>query len=339
MFRVLKVNVYRFFIFWFRIFLIGRNSFINRFGVDYYNRLIDVLIVSNIFFMVILFYWDLFQVFQDIGGWENFFLIELFNSYVDFCFQIFGDRVKFWMIFNEFMYQAWLGYGLGEFFLNIQDLGSVFYRIGYVVIKVYVIVYYIYDEKYRQEQKGVIFLSFSVFWVEFKLLEVFRDVEVVDRMLQFLLGWFVYFIFRNGDYFEVMKWKVGNRSELQYLVIFRLSSFIEEEKRYISVIVDVFCFNIYFFRIVQYIIFNLNLFFYEYDQEMIAEEDFLWSFIVLNRVAFWGMRRLFNWIKEEYGDIFIYIIENGAGLINLGVEDIDRMFYYKIYINEVLKGI
>nr|XP_008515149.1 PREDICTED: lactase-phlorizin hydrolase [Equus przewalskii] len=338
MLRALKVNAYRFSISWSRIFPTGRNSSINRLGVDYYNRLIDALIASNISPMVTLFHWDLPQALQDIGGWENPSLIELFNSYADFCFQTFGDRVKFWMTFNEPMHQAWLGYGSGEFPPNIQDPGSAPYRIGHAVIKAHATVYHTYDEKYRQEQKGVISLSLSAFWAEPKSPEVPRDVEAADRMLQFSLGWFAHPIFRNGDYPEVMKWKVGNRSELQHLATSRLPSFTEEEKRYISATADVFCLNTYSSRIVQHTTPNLNPPSYEYDQEMTAEEDPSWPSTALNRAAPWGMRRLLNWIKEEYGDIPIYITENGAGLTNPEVEDTDRMFYHKTYINEALKA-
>ncbi|KAK2109007.1 hypothetical protein P7K49_014172 [Saguinus oedipus] len=58
----------------------------------------------------------------------------------------------------------------------------------------------------------------------------------------------------------------------------------------------------------------------------------------MNRAAPWGMRRLLNWIKEEYGDIPIYITENGVGLTNPKEEDTDRIFYHKTYINEALKA-
>lgn len=338
MLRALKVKAYRFSISWSRIFPTGRNSSINSRGVDYYNRLIDGLVESNIFPMVTLFHWDLPQALQDIGGWEDASLIELFNSYADFCFQTFGDRVKFWMTFNEPMYQAWLGYGSGDFPPNVKDPGWAPYRIGHALIKAHARVYHTYDEKYRQKQKGVISLSLSAHWAEPKSPEVPRDVEAADRMLQFSLGWFAHPIFRNGDYPEAMKWKVGNRSELQHLATSRLPRFTEEEKRYVRATADVFCLNTYSSRIVRYTTPRLNPPSYQDDQETIEEEDPSWPSTALNRAAPWGMRRLLNWIKEEYGDIPIYVTENGVGLANPKVEDTDRIFYHKTYINEALKG-
>uniref|UniRef100_A0A2K5J2E8 Lactase/phlorizin hydrolase n=1 Tax=Colobus angolensis palliatus TaxID=336983 RepID=A0A2K5J2E8_COLAP len=337
MLRALKVKAYRFSISWSRIFPTGRNSSINSHGVDYYNRLIDGLMASNIFPMVTLFHWDLPQALQDIGGWENPALIELFDSYADFCFRTFGDRVKFWMTFNEPMYLAWLGYGSGEFPPGVKDPGWAPYRIAHAIIKAHATVYHTYDEKYRQQQKGVISLSLSTHWAEPKSPGVPRDVEAADRMLQFSLGWFAHPIFRNGDYPDAMKWKVGNRSELQHLATSRLPSFTEEEKRFIRATADVFCLNTYSSRIVQYKTPRLNPSSYEDDQEMAEEEDPSWPSTAVNRAAPWGMRRLLNWIKEEYGDIPIYITENGVGLTDPDAEDTSRIFYHKTYINEALK--
>ncbi|CAK6448613.1 unnamed protein product [Pipistrellus nathusii] len=338
MLRALKVKAYRFSISWSRIFPTGRNSSVNHQGVDYYNRLIDGLVGSNIFPMVTLYHWDLPQALQDIGGWENASLIELFDSYADFCFQTFGDRVKFWMTFNEPAYQAWLGYGSGEFPPNVKEPGWAPYRIGHALIKAHARAYHTYDEKYRPTQKGVISLSLSAHWAEPKSPELPRDVEAADRMLQFSLGWFAHPIFRNGDYPEAMKWKVGNRSELQHLAASRLPRFTEEEKRYVRGTADVFCLNTYASRIVRYTTPKLNPPSYRDDQETTEEEDPSWPATALNRAAPWGMRRLLNWVKEEYGNIPIYITENGVGLENPKVEDTDRIFYHKTYINEALKA-
>ncbi|KAK2493233.1 hypothetical protein MC885_002718 [Smutsia gigantea] len=338
MLRALKVKAYRFSISWSRIFPTGRNSSINSQGVDYYNRLINGLVESNISPLVTLFHWDLPQALQDIGGWENPSLIELFNSYADFCFQMFGDRVKFWMTFNDPTYQAWFSYGSGEFPPNVKDPGWAPYRIGHALLKAHARVYHTYDKMYRQEQKGVISLSLSAHWAEPKSPEVRRDVEAADRMLQFSLGWFAHPVFRNGDYPDVMKWKVGNRSELQHLATSRLPSFTEEEKRYIKGTADVFCLNTYSSRIVQHTTPRLNPPSYKDDQETTEEEDPSWPSTAVSRAAAWGTRRLLSWIKEEYGDIPVYITGNGVGLTDPRMEDTDRIFYHKTYINEALKA-
>ncbi|XP_057626305.1 lactase/phlorizin hydrolase-like [Chionomys nivalis] len=337
--RALKVKAYRFSISWPRIFPTGTNSSVNEHGVGYYNRLIDGLLQSNIFPMVTLFHWDLPQALQDIGGWENSSLIDLFNSYADFCFKTFGDRVKFWMTFNEPLYLAQFGYGSGVFPPNVQDPGWAPYRVSHALIKAHARVYHTYDEKYRQEQKGVISLNLNTHWVEPRDPGVLRDVEAADRMLQFSLGWFAHPIFRNGDYPDVMKWHVGNRSELQHLPGSRLPSFTEEEKAYIRGTADVFCLNSYSSVFVQHSTPRLNPPNYDDDRELTVSDmdSSLTSPSMLPAVP-WGMRRLLNWIKEEYGDIPIYITENGHGLYDPSLDDTDRIFYHKTYINEALKA-
>ena len=53
----------------------------------------------------------------------------------------------------------------------------------------------------------------------------------------------------------------------------------------------------------------------------------------------WGIRGLLNWIKSEYGEIDIYVTENGFSTADIfDLSDDDRVKYYKGYINEVLKG-
>ena len=55
------------------------------------------------------------------------------------------------------------------------------------------------------------------------------------------------------------------------------------------------------------------------------------------RVTPFGIRKVLRWIKEKYGDVPIYITENGFS-DNGALEDTDRVNYYNQYINNVLKG-
>ncbi|NWR57682.1 LPH hydrolase, partial [Bucorvus abyssinicus] len=339
--RALGVKNYRFSLSWSRIFPSGRNNSINNHGVNYYNRLIDGLVANNITPIVTLYHWDLPQALQDIGGWESTALIDLFDSFADFCFQTFGDRVKFWITFNEPQVIAWVGYGTGAFPPNVNDPGSAPYRVAHILLKAHARVYHTYDDKYRASQGGVIALCPNIDWVEPKTPSDPRDIEAADRYLQFLVGWFTHPIFKNGDYPEVMKWKVGNRSELQNLPSSRLPVFTAEEREYIKGTADVFCFNTYTSKIVTHATTRLRPFSYEYDQEVLTTVDSSWPSSALTglRAVAWGLRRLLNWIKEEYGNPPIYIIENGVGKKTTSdVDDNSRIFYYKTYIDEALKA-
>lgn len=54
-------------------------------------------------------------------------------------------------------------------------------------------------------------------------------------------------------------------------------------------------------------------------------------------VNLWGIWRLLKWIKDCYGNFFVYVIENGV--FDKGeMMDYFRVRYYIFYINEVFKG-
>lgn len=56
------------------------------------------------------------------------------------------------------------------------------------------------------------------------------DVEAADRRLQFYLGWFAHPIFGNGEYPDVMRAQVDEKSTNGT----RLPRFTEEEKRMVK---------------------------------------------------------------------------------------------------------
>ncbi|XP_062904706.1 lactase/phlorizin hydrolase-like [Mobula hypostoma] len=341
MLRALRVKNYRFSISWSRIFPSGELESLNPLGVNYYNKLIDSLLASNITPVVTLYHWDLPQTLQDIGGWENDKLIDLFNAYADYCFRTFGDRVKFWITLSEPSVFSWEGYGTGVFPPSLKEPSDAPYRVAHILLKSHAKVFHTYDDKYRSMQNGLISISLNADWVEPKVLNELRDVAAADRYLQFTLGWFAHPIFKNGDYPEAMKWQVGNKSELQRLSSSRLPQFTEKEKSYIRGSADVFCLNMHTTKIISHEINKIKTLSYEYDRDTAEEFDPSWPTSAAKnaRAVAWGLRRLLNWIKEEYNNPPVYITENGvATKPSAGVDDTDRIFYYKTYINEALKA-
>ncbi|XP_041856893.1 lactase-phlorizin hydrolase-like [Melanotaenia boesemani] len=336
MLRALRVKSYRISLSWSRIFPDGRRASLNQKGVDYYNKLIDGLLAHDITPMVTLYHWDLPQALQTIGGWENVEMIDIFNDFCDFCFATFGNRVKFWMTFNQPQTIAWLGYGLGQIPPNVKNPGTAPYNVAHNLIKAHAQAYHTYDDKYRKSQGGLVSIALNSDWVEPKDVDVPREVVAADRAMQFQLGWFAHPIFKNGDYPEAMKQQVGTKSELQGLSESRLPSFTEEEKKFIRGTADVFCVNHYTTKIVSHITGLLSPHSYQHDWDFSEAEDpeAPPSSIAFQKAVAWGLRRLLNWIKEEYGDPEIFITENGVA----NFYDTDRRFYYKTYIDEALKA-
>ena len=93
LFIILQVTHYRMSIAWPRIFPTGSGSNPNQQGIDYYNKVIDMLLAAEIQPMVTLYHWDLPQALEDHGGWLNDTIADLFEKYADACFKAFGDRV------------------------------------------------------------------------------------------------------------------------------------------------------------------------------------------------------------------------------------------------------
>lgn len=48
-------------------------------------------------------------------------MVDVFNDYVKFCYEMFGDCVKWWIIINELWEFVFFGYGFGLIFLGKKD--------------------------------------------------------------------------------------------------------------------------------------------------------------------------------------------------------------------------
>ena len=96
----LGVNAYRFSVSWSRIFPegVGRK---NPKGLEFYDRLVDSLLSYGIEPSLTLYHWDLPAALADRGGWINRDSAEWFADYAHTLFRAFKDRVKFWTTLNE----------------------------------------------------------------------------------------------------------------------------------------------------------------------------------------------------------------------------------------------
>ncbi|MCX8058488.1 MAG: GH1 family beta-glucosidase [Spirochaetes bacterium] len=121
----LHYDAYRFSISWPRIFPQGKGQ-INEKGVDFYDRLIDLLLKKGIKPFVTIFHWDLPFELQKNGGFLDRNISDYFADYVSFLIKKFGDRVEYWITLNEPYIFSVLGHFTGEHAPGIKSLPSFF---------------------------------------------------------------------------------------------------------------------------------------------------------------------------------------------------------------------
>ncbi|XP_047122103.1 myrosinase 1-like [Schistocerca piceifrons] len=153
MLKALNANVYRFSISWARVLPTGDVDIINQPGIDYYNNLINELLANGIQPMVTMYHWDLPQALQYIGGWPNELLADYFVEYARVLFENFGDRVKWWVTFNE---PATFVHGNTDVRMApsqpAKGIGD--YLAAHTIIKAHARVWHLYDEQFRASQNG-----------------------------------------------------------------------------------------------------------------------------------------------------------------------------------------
>ena len=109
----LGLGSYRFSIAWPRVLPGGRGR-VNQRGLDFYDRLVDALLARGISPVATLYHWDLPQLLQDVGGWENRDSADWFADYAAVVFAALGDRVDHWLTINEAKIIAQQGYMYGR---------------------------------------------------------------------------------------------------------------------------------------------------------------------------------------------------------------------------------
>ncbi|CAM8972635.1 unnamed protein product [Rhodiola kirilowii] len=344
----LNFDAYRFSISWSRIFPNGTGK-VNWEGVSYYNRLIDYLLEKDITPYANLYHYDLPLALEErYLGWLSSQVVNDYASYADFCFSVFGSRVKNWITFNEPKVVATQGYGDGSFAPGrcSKDVGNC--TAGDSATEPYIVAHHLilahataarrYREKYQPIQHGRIGLVSDFVWYH-PLTSSKADNEAAQRARDFHLGWFLDPLI-YGQYPKTM----------QNIAQDRLPKFTEEEAKLMKGAFDFLGINLY-------------TSFYMYDpgnQSGPASYMNDWhvgfafekngvpigkranSFWLYN--VPWGMYNAMAYIKERYGNPTVILSENGMDdpgnvTFHNGLMDIDRINYFRGYLQNLKKAI
>jgi beta-glucosidase len=98
--RELGIAAYRFSISWSRVLPEGTGH-INQPGIDFYSRLVETLLENHIQPMATLYHWDLPAALEDRGGWADPRSVGWFTEFAETMFRALGDRVPLWCTLNE----------------------------------------------------------------------------------------------------------------------------------------------------------------------------------------------------------------------------------------------
>ncbi|XP_063224923.1 myrosinase 1-like isoform X1 [Bacillus rossius redtenbacheri] len=333
-------NFYRFSISWARILPKGDVSVINKDGIDYYNNLINELLANNIQPVVTMYHWDLPQHLQDLGGLVGSAFGDYFEDYARVLYTNFGDRVKWWLTFNEpgTFVDGYTSHGCVPPAVDAPGVGD--YLVAHSILKAHARAYRLYDREFRSEQKGNISIALSAGYGTPKTNSN-ADIEATETFMQHSLGWFAHPIYsQEGDYPAVMKERVANNSKAEGLFRSRLPEFGEYWVNYIRGTADFFGLNYYSSWVVSHVGSSLDRASRWSDMDVMSSQDPGWTVSVATWLAYtpFGMRGLLSWVSKNYNNTPILITENGwadTGEIN----DTMRAKYYVNNLAHLLDAI
>jgi beta-glucosidase len=98
--RELGLRAYRFSVSWSRILPAGKGA-VNPGGLAFYDRLVDTLLENGIEPLITLYHWDLPAALDDRGGWLNPDIAGWFADYAATVYRKLDGRVKKWVTLNE----------------------------------------------------------------------------------------------------------------------------------------------------------------------------------------------------------------------------------------------
>ncbi|MDN5571011.1 MAG: glycoside hydrolase family 1 protein [Propionibacteriaceae bacterium] len=102
LFAEMGFTVFRFSIAWSRIFPRGDEETPNEGGLEFYDRLIDATIARGMTPLVTLSHYETpLHLAKTYDGWVDRRLIGFYERFARVCFERFGDRVTYWLTFNE----------------------------------------------------------------------------------------------------------------------------------------------------------------------------------------------------------------------------------------------
>ena len=224
---------------------------------------------------------------------------------------------------------------------GVEGIGTTSYISAHNQIRAHARAYRLYKEKFAEGQGGKVGITLNIHWAEPEDPENQTHVEASETIIQFALGWFAQPIFVDGKYPAVMREKIDAKSEAQGYPNSRLPEFTVDEEKMIKNSSDFLGINFYTSEIVYPKDEGVEDVSYHNDDDVEWYKDPTWytsgsSWLM---VTPWGLRSILQWIKSHYGDVDVHVTENGVSDRLGNLDDLHRVYYYKHYLNQLLKAI
>ncbi|CAI0414980.1 unnamed protein product [Linum tenue] len=174
----------------------------NQEGIEYYNNLINELLVNGVKPFVTIFHFDLPEALKrEYVGFLSPKVVKDFVAYADVCFKHFGDRVQHWVTINEPLSYSLFAYGTGMMapgqcskWMNLNctggDSATEPYIVAHNLLLAHATTVKLYREKYQAIQKGKTGTAHVSQW-GIPLSDSKQDHKATRRGMDFMLGWFM----------------------------------------------------------------------------------------------------------------------------------------------------
>jgi|FEC22Drversion2_1045045.scaffolds.fasta_scaffold00172_12 beta-glucosidase len=320
----LGVSTYRFSIAWPRLFPDGRGP-LNEKGLAFYDRLVDELLANGIQPYATLYHWDLPQALQDRGGWQSRDTAEAFADYAAVVAARLGDRVGHFFTLNEMRTFVELGYGGGEFAPGLKLPRAGLYQVRHNAVLAHGLAVQAVRARGRA---GIKIGPAENITPAFPVITTRRNIEAAEIATRELNAAYLTVIL-EGRYTDAYLKAAGPDAP----------RFTEADLKTISTPVDYVGLNVYgpgeFVRARQRRPYYAEIPLPDSYPHM--ESDWI---TFGPEALYWAplqVTKLWN-VKE------IYITENGTSSddkpdANGVVEDLDRVFYLREYLAQLLRGI
>lgn len=319
--KELGIKVYRFSVAWPRIFPNGTGE-VNKEGLEYYHNLIDELLANDIEPMCTLYHWDLPQILQDKGGWGNRETIDAFVAYAEVMFKEFSGKIKQWITLNEPWCISFLSNYIGVHAPGNKDL-----QLATQISHHLLVAHGKTVQKFRElNVDGEIGIAPNTTWLE-PYSNRQQDIDACNREIAWYLEWFMDPVFKGSYPHFMLDWFANKGVHLE----------IEDgDMEVIHQPIDFIGINYYTGHVARYKE-NEGLLDWELVELNYERTDIGWPIFPE------GFYKVLCRIKDNYGDVPIYITENGScynnEVENGRVKDVGRISYLEQHLTALHRAI